>query len=67
MNRDLKDVIYVDFDDEKAEFHKDNVLILPRWEGDPSDRELYDIMPFLESKFYSIIIDRSWPSSWIRC
>jgi hypothetical protein len=28
---------------------QDNVLILPRWEGDPSDRELYDIMPFLES------------------
>jgi TFIIF-interacting CTD phosphatase-like protein len=49
MNRDLKDVIYIDFDDEKADFHKDNVLILPRWEGDPNDRELYDIMPFLES------------------
>lgn len=51
MNRDLKDVIYIDFDDEKAQFHKDNVLILPRWEGDSADRELYDIMPFLESKF----------------
>jgi import inner membrane translocase subunit TIM50 len=49
MNRSLKDVIYIDFDDVKAEFHKDNVLILPRWEGDFNDRELYDIMPFLES------------------
>lgn len=50
MNRDLKDVIYIDFDDEKAEFHKENVIILPRWEGDSNDRELYDIIPFLESK-----------------
>ena len=40
--------------DEKAEFHKDNVLILPRWEGDPNDRELYDILPFLESKFSQV-------------
>lgn len=49
MNRDLKDVIYLDFSDEKVEFHKDNALILPFWTGDPNDRELYDIMPFLES------------------
>lgn len=50
MNRDIKDILYVDFDESKAEFHKDNVLILPRWDGDSSDRELYDILPFLESK-----------------
>ena len=25
------------------------MLVLPRWEGDLNDRELYDIMPFLES------------------
>ena len=49
MNRPLKDVIYVDFDDNKVQFHKENCLILPRWEGDPNDRELYDIMAFLES------------------
>jgi mitochondrial import inner membrane translocase subunit TIM50 len=49
LNRDLKDVVYIDFSDEKAQFHKDNVIILPRWEGDSKDRELYDIMPFLEN------------------
>jgi hypothetical protein len=49
MNRDLKDIIYIDFDDEKAEFHKENVVILPRWDGDRNDRELYDIMAFLEN------------------
>lgn len=49
MNRDLKDIIYLDFDDDKVEFHKDNAIILPRWEGNTDDRELYDIMPFLEN------------------
>jgi import inner membrane translocase subunit TIM50 len=52
MNRDLKDVIYIDFDDEKAELHKDNVIVLPLWEGNFDDRQLYDIMPFLESTHY---------------
>lgn len=49
LNRDIKDIIYIDFSDDKAEFHKDNVILLPRWEGDLDDRELYDIIPFLES------------------
>jgi import inner membrane translocase subunit TIM50 len=65
MNRDLKDIIYIDFDDEKAEFHKDNCLILPRWEGDPNDRELYDIMPFLESNDLDLTnLNRPGSSSW---
>lgn len=34
MNRDLKDVVYIDFTDEKAQFHKDNVVIIPAWDGD---------------------------------
>ena len=50
MNRNLKDIIYIDFSDEKVAMHKDNCLVLPRWEGDKGDRELYDILPFLESK-----------------
>jgi import inner membrane translocase subunit TIM50 len=49
LNRDIKDIIYIDFTDEKTEFHKENVIILPAWKGDSSDRELYDIMPFLEN------------------
>lgn len=49
LNRDLKDIIYLDFHDESCEFHKDNVILLPKWEGDSNDRELYDLMPFLEN------------------
>lgn len=48
MNRDIKDIIYIDFTDEKTEFQKDNVILIPRWEGDFNDRELYDIIPFLD-------------------
>jgi import inner membrane translocase subunit TIM50 len=54
LNRPLRDIIYVDFDDEKVAFHKENCIILPRWEGDPNDRELYDILPFFESTYIFI-------------
>ena len=50
MNRPVKEMIYLDFSDDKVMFHKDNCIILPRWEGSRDDRELYDILPFLESK-----------------
>jgi len=53
MNRNIKEIIYIDSTDEKVMFHKGNCIILPRWEGDSSDRELYDILPFLESKYIS--------------
>ena len=49
LNRDIKDIVYIDFSDEKTEFHPENVIILPRWEGDLNDRELYDIIPFLDN------------------
>lgn len=34
LNRPIKEVIYIDFSDEAVAFHKDNCIILPRWEGD---------------------------------
>jgi import inner membrane translocase subunit TIM50 len=49
LNRPIKDIIYVDFDDSKVEFHKENAVILPYWDGSSSDRELYDLLPFLEN------------------
>ena len=41
--------------DEKAP--KDNIrnaIILKKWEGDPTDRTLFDLIPFLQSK-YSLV------------
>ena len=50
MNRPIKDIIYIDFSEEKALFHPENTILLKKWDGDQNDRELYDLMPFLESK-----------------
>jgi import inner membrane translocase subunit TIM50 len=48
LNRPLKEVIYIDFTDEHMDYQQDNVLIVPKFEGDTEDRELVDLMPFLE-------------------
>jgi import inner membrane translocase subunit TIM50 len=49
LGRNIKDVIYIDYSDEAAPMHKDNTIIIPKWEGDANDRELIDLVPFLES------------------
>jgi import inner membrane translocase subunit TIM50 len=49
MNREIKDIIYVDFTDEKTAYHKDNCILIPNWQGEAEDRELYDLLPYLES------------------
>jgi len=46
----VKEVVYLDFTDDTVPYHKSNLIKLPLWEGDSNDRELYDIIPFLESK-----------------
>ena len=50
LNRPIKDVVYIDFTDESVAFHKDNCIILPKFEGDLNDRDLFDLIPFLERK-----------------
>ena len=50
LGRPIKEVIYLDFTDDTVPYHKDNLIRLSQWEGDSNDRELYDIIPFLESK-----------------
>ena len=51
MNRPLKDVVYLDFTDENVEFHKDNCILLSDFKGDTGDRDLIDLIPFLERKY----------------
>jgi len=48
MNREIKNIVVVEFDDEKVKYHKDNVIVIPYWDGDKDDRELIDLLPFLE-------------------
>jgi len=50
LNRPLKDIIYVDFSDDAVKFHSENAIILPKFEGEETDRNLIDLVPFLERK-----------------
>jgi TFIIF-interacting CTD phosphatase-like protein len=50
LGRPIKEVVYIDFTAESAPYHKDNVIILPEFEGDIDDRHLYEIIPFLKRK-----------------
>jgi import inner membrane translocase subunit TIM50 len=49
LNRPVKEIIYIDFTDESVEYHKDNFIKVSEWDGDMNDRELYDLLPFLEN------------------
>ena len=51
LNRPLKDIIYIDYTDDSVHYHKDNAILLPKFEGDTDDRDLIDLMPFLERKY----------------
>jgi TFIIF-interacting CTD phosphatase-like protein len=51
LGRNIKDVIYIDYNDDAAPLHKDNTILIPKWDGAEDDRELIDLVPFLESKF----------------
>lgn len=50
LNRPIKDIVYVDFEDEAVAFHKDNCILIPKFDGDTEDRALIDLIPFLERK-----------------
>ena len=52
LNRQLKDIVYIDFSDDAVAFHKENAIILPKFEGNTDDRELIDLLPFLERKLF---------------
>ncbi|KAF9471782.1 HAD-like protein, partial [Pholiota conissans] len=49
LNRDLSKVVLLDTDPEHAAKDPDNAIILPKWKGDPKDKGLVAIIPFLES------------------
>lgn len=49
LNRDLSRVILIDWDSGAASLQPRNALIIKRWQGDESDRELIDLAAFLRS------------------
>eukprot|EP00355_Strombidium_rassoulzadegani_P007161 CAMPEP_0168626764 /NCGR_PEP_ID=MMETSP0449_2-20121227/10824_1 /TAXON_ID=1082188 /ORGANISM="Strombidium rassoulzadegani, Strain ras09" /LENGTH=299 /DNA_ID=CAMNT_0008668817 /DNA_START=133 /DNA_END=1031 /DNA_ORIENTATION=- len=48
LNRPLKEIVYVDYSDDAVEFHKANCILIPKFDGDSGDRDLIDLIPFLE-------------------
>jgi len=48
LNRPLSEIIYIDYQDDDVTFHKENAIILPKFEGNTGDRHLFDLIPFLD-------------------
>ncbi|KAI9870644.1 MAG: mitochondrial inner membrane protein required for protein import [Pleopsidium flavum] len=48
LGRDLDKVILIDTVPAHAKLQPENAIILPKWKGNPQDRELVSFIPFLE-------------------
>ncbi|ORY55921.1 HAD-like domain-containing protein [Pseudomassariella vexata] len=48
LNRDLSKVIIIDTNERHVREQPDNAIVLPKWTGDPKDKELVSLVPFLE-------------------
>ncbi|KAI2703899.1 hypothetical protein CBS147317_5192 [Penicillium roqueforti] len=48
LNRDLSKVILIDTKEEHARYQPENAIILDKWTGDPKDKTLVALIPFLE-------------------
>jgi len=48
LNRDLSKVILLDTKEEHARLQPENAIILDKWTGDPKDKTLVALIPFLE-------------------
>ena len=48
LNRDLSKVILLDTEASHAELQPENAIIIPKWKGDPNDKGLISLIPFLE-------------------
>jgi import inner membrane translocase subunit TIM50 len=52
LNRDLTKVIFIDFDPESAKFNPENMLRVPKWDGDSNDTALVDLAELLKSELF---------------
>ncbi|KUI57380.1 Mitochondrial import inner membrane translocase subunit tim50 [Cytospora mali] len=48
LNRDLSKVIMIDTNAQHVRAQPENSIILPKWTGDPKDKDLVALIPFLE-------------------
>ena len=47
LNRDLRKVILVDYDEDSTTGHRDNALVIKKWEGDNTDTTLIGLTQLL--------------------
>lgn len=57
LNRDLSKVIVVDWNGDNVKYHPENVLKIPRWNGNDDDTALYDLAAFLKTIHVSQVED----------
>ena len=57
LNRDLSKVIILDTHPEHVSAQPENAIILPKWTGQPGDKGLVAMIPFLECATFSL---RMW-------
>ena len=50
LNRDLANTIIIDTVPDHVQLQPENAIILPKWSGDPKDKNLIALIPFLECK-----------------
>ncbi|KAF2748339.1 NIF-domain-containing protein [Sporormia fimetaria CBS 119925] len=48
LNRDLSKTIIIDTDPSHVKLQPENAILLPKWKGDPKDKGLVALIPFLE-------------------
>ncbi|KAF1364245.1 HAD-like protein [Lizonia empirigonia] len=48
LNRDLSKVIIIDTDKSHVKLQPENAIVLPKWKGEPADKGLVAMIPFLE-------------------
>merc|ERR1712066_916392 len=48
LNRNLNRVIFISSDVDAYDFQPDNTIKTKKWEGEPCDKLLLDLLPFLE-------------------
>jgi TFIIF-interacting CTD phosphatase-like protein len=53
LNRDLKKIVVIEKDKHKIK-NGENAIFLKEFQGDPEDKELYELLPMLECKRFSI-------------
>lgn len=59
LNRDLSKVIILDTHPEHVSAQPENAIIMPKWTGQPGDKGLVAMIPFLECMFVCINVENN--------